>query len=80
MRACLCVRLYVCEYLCVMNCTVFLQGDEGPLGPPGSAGPTVRTPRFAYYSYTSTHTEPFTGGLNETIRLDVLSESSWDEM
>lgn len=42
------VCVYVCKYLCMMNCTMFLQGDEGPLGPPGSVGPTVRTFRFTY--------------------------------
>ena len=52
-----CVSVYVWEDLCMMSCTVFLQGDEGPLGPPGGAGPTVRTLRFTYCIYThTTHT------------------------
>lgn len=40
-----------------MKCVLFLQGDEGPIGPPGSSGPTVRTCRLTYFIYTNTHIE-----------------------
>lgn len=39
----------------VYNKMSLVQGDEGPLGPPGNAGPTVGASRLAYSVYTSVH-------------------------
>lgn len=68
------VCVYVCKYLCLRPSVALLQGDEGPLGPPGSSGPTVSAPRFSRWTYTVTHA----GVLKETIRSDVLLGSSCD--
>lgn len=43
----------------MLNCTVLLQGDEGPIGPPGIAGPTVRAPRFTHSGCTNAQTVVF---------------------
>lgn len=68
---------------CMMSSAVFLQGDEGPIGPPGNAGPTVRTPQLTSGVNTHTRTHWLCCSVDvwsQTACLNLLSGGTADEM
>lgn len=80
----------VCVYLCFsasycmlsINDDVwwnvsFVQGDEGPLGPPGNAGPMVGTSTFKYSVRTNVHV--CTNGVLLQLGVKLLQGSNSDK-